>query len=135
MKILGIDYGTKRMGLAWSDTTLGIVLPYGIVSVPSTKSPVPSQKEKLFKKVIDLIKSEHLDKVVIGLPITLTGQENQKTDSVQELAFEIQKHTGIPVEMCDERFSSQQADAVGAGVSRDEKSAMIILQSYLDRKK
>ena len=134
MKILGIDYGTKRMGLAWSDTTLGIVLPYGVVSVPSTQYPVLSQKEKLFKKVIDLIKSEHLDKVVIGLPITLTGQENQKTDNVQELAFEIQKHTGIPVEMCDERFSSQQADAVGAGVSRDEKSAMIILQSYLDKK-
>ena len=134
MKILAIDYGTKRLGLAWSDTTLGIVLPYGIVELQDDQLPATSYQLKLFKKVIDLIKSEHLDKVVIGLPISLTGQENKKTAAVQELAFEIQKHTGILVAMCDERFSSQQADAVGAGVSRDEKSAMIILQSYLDKK-
>ncbi len=135
MRILGIDYGSKRIGLAWSDTTLGVVLPYGIVEIASSKLQAPNQKAKLFKKVIDLIKSERLDQIVIGLPISLSGQENQNTKRVQELAFEIQKQTELPVELSDERFSSQQADSVGEGVTRDERAAMIILQSYLDRQK
>ncbi len=135
MKIIGLDYGTNRIGLAWSDTALGVVLPFGVIEVKPSKTPGSNQQDRLFKKVIDLIKSEHIDAVVIGLPISLTGQENRNTSRVKELAFEIQKQTNLPIALSDERFSSQQADSVGPGVSRDERSAMIILQSYLDKKK
>ena len=121
MKILGVDYGTKNIGLAWSDTTLGVVLPFGIVKT------IPS--------LIKLIKEEKVSKVVVGFPVGLNGKENANTKRVQEAGFEIQKATGLTVEYFDERFSSQAADAMGGGVSRDEKSAMIILEGYLDAKK
>ncbi len=121
MKILGIDYGTKRIGLAWSDTTLGVVLPFGIVKT------IPS--------LIKLIQEEKVGKVIIGFPMGLNGKENTNTKRVQEAGFEIQKATGITVDYFDERFSSQAADAAGGNVSRDERSAMIILEGYLDAKK
>ena len=117
MKILGIDFGTKRIGLAWTDTTLGMVLPLGIA--------------KNMTELITIIEEEKVDQVVIGFPMSLAGTENKNTERVQNAAFEIQKATGLTVEFFDERFSSQAADAMGGGVSRDEKSAMIILEGYL----
>lgn len=135
MKLLGIDYGSKRIGLAWSDTTLGMVLPFGTIEVKATKTAKFSQKERLVAKLLECIATERPDMIVLGLPLGLSGQENANTKRIQELAFEITKHTGLAVEFADERFSSQQADAVGGGVSRDERAAMIILQSFLDKKK
>ncbi len=135
MKLLGIDYGSKRIGLAWSDTTLGMVLPFGTIEVKANKTAKVSQKERLITKLLEFIATERPDLIVLGLPLGLSGQENANTKRIQELAFEITKHTGLAVEFADERFSSQQADAVGVGVSRDERAAMIILQSFLDKKK
>ena len=120
MNILAIDFGTKNIGLAWCDTALGVVLPYGIMS-----------KEKL----PNFIKQERIDKVVIGLPMGLDGKENTNTARVQKFAQELRVQISAPVEFFDERFSSQAADRMGAGVSRDEKSAMIILEDYLVSKK
>jgi putative Holliday junction resolvase len=117
MKILAIDFGTKRIGLAWSDTTLGVVLPFGVV--------------KNLSELIKLIQEEKVGKVVIGFPLGLNGKENTNTKRVQEAGFEIEKATGITVDYFDERFSSQAADAAGGDVSRDERSAMIILEGYL----
>lgn len=119
MKILGVDFGSKRIGLAWSDTTLGVVLPFGVV--------------KTVPELIQLAEEEKVDKVVIGFPIGLSGKENPNTERVKKVAFEIQKATGLTVEFFDERFTSQAADAAGAGVSRDEKSAMIILEGYIEK--
>ena len=121
MKILGIDYGTKRIGLAWADTTLGVVLPFGIV--------------KTIPALIKLITDEKVNAVVMGFPLGLSGAENANTKRIQQAGFEIQKATGLTVEYFDERFSSQAADAAAGNVSRDERSAMIILEGYLDAKK
>ena len=118
MKILGVDYGTKNIGLAWSDTTLGVVLPFGIVKT------VPA--------LIKLITDEKVTAVVMGFPLGLSGGENANTKRIQAAGFEIQKATGLTVDYFDERFSSQAADAAGGGVSRDERSAMIILEGYLE---
>ena len=121
MKILGVDFGSKRIGLAWSDTTLGVVLPFGVA--------------KTIPELIQLAEEEKVDKIVIGFPVGLNGTENKNTERVKKVAFEIQKATGLTVEFFDERFTSQAADAAGAGVSRDEKSAMIILEGYLESSK
>lgn len=127
MNILAIDYGTKRLGLAWSDTTLGIVLPYGVV-----------EGDTLPRKIIalvNLLKKERIDKIVIGFPFGIDGKENKNTERVQKFVFELQKQTTIPVDYQDERFSSYGADSMGEGVSRDERSAMFILEGYLAKKK
>jgi putative holliday junction resolvase len=119
MNILGIDYGQKRIGLAWVDTALGVILPYGILNNT--------------KEVIDVIEVEKIDKVVIGLPLGLDGKENENTNKVKKFVDDLQKEVEIPVELVDERFTSRQADVMGGDASRDEKSAMLILDSYIKK--
>ena len=122
MNLLAIDYGDKRIGLAWAQTGLDVILPYGLI-------------EGGVKELTSLIKKEHIDKLVIGLPIGLESQEeNMNTKKVRKFADKLKKETNLPIEFVDERFSSAQADSMGGETSRDEKSAMVILQSYLDRR-
>lgn len=120
MNILGIDFGTKNIGLAWSDTDIGVVLPFGVVHSVAD--------------VIKVIKEEKIDKVVLGLPVSLDGKEQSNAERVRKFAQNLKKEMKIPLEFYDERFSSQQADAMGGVASRDEKSAMVILNSFLERK-
>ena len=122
MNILAIDYGDKRIGLAWMQTGLDVILPYGLI-------------EGGIKELVILIKKEHIDKLVIGLPIGLESQENMNTKKVRKFADKLKKETNLPIEFVDERFSSAQADNMGGETSRDEKAAMVILQSYLDKNK
>lgn len=120
MNILGIDYGKKRIGLAWVNTALGVVLPYGVLSE---------------KELPHFIKEEKVDKVVVGWPIGLDGQENKNTEAVKKFTEQLKKDAGVPVEFMDERFTSAEADRMGGDATRDEKAAMLILQSYLEKNK
>jgi putative Holliday junction resolvase len=125
MNILSIDFGTKNIGLAWCDTGIGVVLPFG---------KIKNQESRIMNHELgELAIKEKIDKVVIGLPMGLDGKENTNTVRVRKFGDELQSLIQIPVEYYDERFSSQAADAMGGGVSRDEKSAMIILEGYLTK--
>jgi len=119
MNILSIDYGKKRIGLAWVQEGLDVVLPYGVV--------------KNMEELTELIIKEKIDKLIVGFPVGLDDKENANTKIVKEFALELKKKVNLPLEFVDERFSSAQADSMGGEVSRDEKAAMVILQSYLDR--
>lgn len=125
MNILAIDYGTKNIGLAWCDTGVKVVLPFGLI-----KLQVISYK---LQKVIEVIRNEKIDRVIVGLPIGLDGKENENTKKIRKFVDELKKEIDVPVDFVDERFTSAQADRMGGTVSRDEKSAMIILQSYIDK--
>ena len=127
MSILAIDYGSKRVGLAWTDTSLGVILPFGFVEKPSLKEKIG--------ELAAILAKEKVNKIIVGFPLGLNGKENANTERVKKFVFELQKHTGVPVQFFDERFSSYAADATGEGVSRDERSAMIILESFLQSKK
>lgn len=125
MNILAVDYGQKNIGLAWCDTGIGAPLPFGNI-----KNEISN-----IKNLCDLIVKEKIDKVVIGLPLGMDGKEKVNTARVREFGEKLKKQISVPVEFFDERFSSQQADRSVGGVSRDEKSALVILQSYLDSKR
>ena len=85
--------------------------------------------------MIEIIKNERIKKVLIGLPISLEGGENQNTKDVRIFGQALERGTGIAVEYIDERFTSAEADRFSGGVaSRDEKAAMVMLQAYMDRK-
>lgn len=121
MNLLAIDYGKKRIGLAWCQAGLDVVLPYGVVGS--------------LDEVVNLIKKEGIDKLVIGMPTGLDGKKNENTKKVHKFAADLRERIDLPIEFVDERFSSRQADNMGGDASRDEKAAMVILQSYLDKHK
>lgn len=127
MNILAVDFGTKKMGLAWVDTGLKIVLPFGVVSGKNLA--------EISQNFIKLAKTEKIDKIIFGLPLTQQGEECANTARVRNFVEDIKKHLSVPVEFVDERFSSQAADQMGGRASRDEKSAMLILEDYLTRQK
>ncbi len=122
--ILAIDHGTKRIGLAWVQDGLDVVLPFGVVENTGTYT-VP-------KVLLKIIKEEHIDKLVIGLPISLNGDEMEHAKQIRLFGEELVEQSGLPVVYVDERFTSRQADAMGGDITRDEKAAMVILQSYCD---
>ena len=129
MNILGVDFGTKNIGLAWVDTGFGAVLPYGLIKDEKGKTKVA--------QLTELIKKERIEKVVIGLPMNLRSgdKENKNTERIRTFAEEIKGLVNVPIEFMNEMFTSQQADRMGGDVSRDEKSAMIILEDWLARNK
>ncbi len=120
--ILGIDFGTTYIGLAWMQEGLDLVLPFGRIAVGDKR--VPDQ-------LLELLKKEHIDEIVLGLPITLDdGSENANTKKVREFAEELTRLSSLPLIFVDERLTSFEADDMGGTVSRDERAAMVILQSY-----
>jgi len=121
MNILAIDHGTKNIGLAWAQPEMGVVLPFGVI--------------KNSTELADLVEVEKIGKLVVGLPVGLNGKENENTKRVQSFVAELKNKINIPIDFFDERFTSAEADRMGGEATRDEKAAMLILQSYLDNKK
>src|SRR3989338_3535402 len=126
MNLLGIDYGQKRIGLAWVDDGLGVVLPFGVLM---------NKKEMVLGDLDQLVRDQRFGKIVIDLPLGLDGSENANTAVVRQFGSSVSRVIHIPCDYMDERLTSQYADAMGVEASRDEKSAMVILQSYLDQRK
>jgi putative Holliday junction resolvase len=147
MKYLGIDYGTKKIGLAVSDTNGKIAFPHSIIAT--------SDKEKEIEKVIV---KEGIGEIVLGKSLDLKGQSNKVQEDINDFAGYIGMQFGLPVHFVKEFFSSSEArhatqnerqrekpvanphragkktsgkNAVG-GENVDAKAAAIILQRHLD---
>lgn len=126
MKILGIDYGKKRLGLALYDTAVRVAVPFGLLA---------ETVDNLYIKISHIIQSENVAQIVVGLPLGLDGKENEATLRVRTFGKELEKTTAIPVDFFDERFTSVAADRSENGISRDEKAAMVILEGWVERNK
>lgn len=133
MKILGIDYGDKRIGLAISD-------PLGIIASPlMTYEKKDDQRDLEF--FASLIKDKQITKIVLGLPINMDGTEGERAKIVREFANKLSA-LGVEIIFKDERLSSVSAnrvlDEANMHWSKRKKvvdtiAAQIILQSYLDK--
>ena len=135
-RILGVDFGDQRTGLAVSDT-LGM-LANGIGYVNS--SYMPKTAELVAAKAKEL----GVAKIVVGLPINMNGTFGPRAEHAKEFAVMLGEVTGLPVEMFDERCSTMAAHQIlnftdTRGKKRkaavDTLSAQIILQNYLDSKR
>lgn len=121
MKYLGIDWGEKRIGLAIADEEIKIAIPFRTINHPS--------------ELINIIKEEEIDIIILGSPIKMNGDQ---VNNPQWLKFyNYLQDISIPISLIDERLSSLGADALPGDkkdkASRDEVAATIILQTYLDR--
>ena len=135
MKIVSIDYGKARIGMARSDA-LGMLA-----------SPIGTVHEKNFRiqleKVAEIIKNENAEKVVYGLPLNMDGTEGETAELVREFAEKRKVLTNVPYEFIDERLSTVSAHRILNDVSMsgskkrknvvDTVSAVILLQAYLDK--
>jgi putative holliday junction resolvase len=125
MKILGIDYGSKRVGIAISDESHTLAREYNIFS-----------PKEFWEQIEKLCKEEEVGKIVIGLPLNMSGGHTDTTRSAQEFADKLEEKLGIAVEYMDERLSSVMAGNLPGGKKNvDSLAAQIILQNYLDKTK
>lgn len=132
-KVLAIDLGEKRIGLAISDETRTIATGYDVM-------PRRSRKED-FQRYAEIIAAEGITLIVMGLPITLGGEEGQRATWVRNYSVDLSQNISVPLEYWDERFSTKQAEAsLHARGKRGRKArervdavaAAFILQDYLD---
>lgn len=127
MKILGLDYGQRRVGVALSDRGAAF-------SFPHTTLPNDSKLIKELKKLID---SEDVGMVVVGDARSYSGRSNAITGEVERFIDVLKKETGLPVEAVFEAGSSVEASrfAQKSEAHNDAAAAAVILQRYLDARK
>jgi putative Holliday junction resolvase len=134
MRILALDVGDRRIGVAVSDPTGLIARPLAIIARKGT----PSDTQTIAK----LIREQTVEKVVIGLPLSLDGHMGLQAEKVQQFSAQLASITGVSLELYDERFSTITAreHRLESGVGKkkrrapdDDAAAAVILQSYLDK--
>jgi putative Holliday junction resolvase len=130
MKILCLDYGKARVGLALGDTENRIALGKGILEGLSQNG--------IISKVKAIVNLEGVDRVVVGLPTNMQGEATAMTDEVMLFVEKLRNHIHLPVQTMDERLTSQMADRLIQELplhqrKQDQVAAQIILQTYLDQ--
>jgi putative Holliday junction resolvase len=134
MRFLGIDYGTRRIGLATGDE-LGIATP-----IPALVEAGAAARRRALAVVV---KTRRIQEIVLGLPLNMDGSEGFKAKEAQAFAEELRAEFGLPVHLVDERLTSHIAEAGlnqkqlreirGTGII-DSRAAAVILQDYLDQR-
>jgi len=130
-RLMGIDFGEVRIGLAMSD-------PLQIISQPFKVIP---NNDDTFPEIIRIIKSEEVGKIILGLPQNLSGEDTKKTLEVREFAEILKNKVDVPVIFWDERYTSVEANEelkkMGYTIAESRKvidkvAASIILKSYME---
>jgi putative Holliday junction resolvase len=138
-RVLGVDIGTVRVGLALSDTSRTLASPLGTLDVPPGSAD-DAWVSALAVRLATVAAEQACDAVVVGLPRALSGGETATTTLVRRVVDALRRQD-VRVEVWDERFSSVEAERVliGAGRRRDRRrnerdriAATIILQGWLD---
>jgi putative Holliday junction resolvase len=130
MRVLALDYGSARCGCALSDPTGTIVTPVEIVERPATK--------RGFAQLRELVREREVERVIVGLPLSLDGGDTEQTREARAFASELSQRLGdsIPIEMHDERFTTLLAQRTrgpgqGFATSEDSRAAAHLLESWL----
>lgn len=133
MRILAIDYGKKRFGLAISD-------PLGLTA-QGLPTLVSQGRKCDLEKMKEIVRANGVEKIIVGLPRKMDGTLGQAAKEVLSFVEQLRKHLSLPVITRDERLTTKRAERemISAGLSRakrksrrDKIAAQFILQSYLD---
>lgn len=137
-RILGVDYGQARIGLALSDEQKVIATPYKTVTA---EKKLEMTAKKLIEQIHLMREKEELliDEIVIGMPLKMSGQKGMQADEVQEFVTILKTLTPIKITTWDERLTTRMAEKSLSFLNRkkrsqviDTVSATVILQGYLD---
>jgi putative Holliday junction resolvase len=121
VKVLALDFGSARTGVAVSDPTGTLARPLGTVRGASS--------DEGLRELADLVRTEEAERVVVGLPLTLRGELGKQAEETERFAAALEAILDVPVERFDERFTTTLA---GPGGNDDARAAAHLLTSYLE---
>lgn len=133
-KVLGLDYGKRRTGVAISDPLADIAFPRETISC--------NKQKEVIQRISKICHDEQIETIVVGLPCNMKGEDTAQTESTREFAEKLGKRIkNARIELFDERLSTIQAERslIEKGIKKfseiDEIAAQIILQAWLDRER
>jgi len=135
VRYLAIDHGQKRTGLAISDASETLVSPHSVIET--------ANEEELLRRISDVLKTEEIDAIVVGLPINMDGTESDRSRKVRQFVLVMQEQTDKPVHLHDERLSSFEAHYLAGDLELTRKkkkkrldaiAATAILRSFFEQK-
>jgi putative Holliday junction resolvase len=125
VRILALDYGASRTGVAVSDASGTIARPVGVVRKAATDAGLA--------EVARLVTEHEAERVVVGLPLTLRGEHGKQAAETELFVTALRVLVAVPVETADERFTTALAQRFGGSAPEDAVAAAHLLQSWLDR--
>jgi putative holliday junction resolvase len=128
VKVLALDYGSARTGVAVSDPTGTVARPLGVVEAASTEQGIA--------RLVELAREEEVERVVVGLPITLRGERGSQAEETDRFVALLRDALDLPIESFDERFTTKLARQTGRAraerpPAEDAVAAAHLLTSYL----
>jgi putative transcription antitermination factor YqgF len=123
VKVLALDYGRARTGVAVSDPTGQVARPLGVIERAATQAGIT--------RVAELVRDEGAERVVVGLPLTLKGERGEQARETEQFVEALRTAIQVPVESFDERFTTDLAEQTGATAPQDAQAAAHLLTSYL----
>jgi len=139
MRVMGLDYGDKTVGVAISDELLITAQPIETVERERT-----NKLRKTYQRIEALIAEYEVEKIVLGRPLNMNGTEGNRVELTEAFAEELSRRTGLEIIWMDERLTTVEANRIleETGVAHsarkehiDKMAAAIILQTYLDTQK
>ena len=124
MKVLALDYGAARTGVAVSDETGTIATPLGVVERAASPDGLA--------QVRAMVQENDAERVVVGLPLTLRGERGSQAEVTEEFVRALRKAITVPVETYDERFTTALAARDRGEAPEDARAAAHLLESYLE---
>ena len=126
MRVLALDYGSARCGCAISDPTGTLATPIDVVERPTTRRGLA--------RLADLVREREVDRVVVGLPVTLRGTDSDQTREARAFADTLAARVAVPIELYDKRFTTAiAARTAGAATAEDSRAAAVLLEDWLAR--
>ena len=124
MKVLALDYGSARTGVAVSDPTGTLARPVCVVDRVGTESGLTS--------LVQVIEREAPERIVVGMPVTLRGEHGEQARETERFVESLRATIDVPVECFDERFTTSIASRDGGAAAEDARAAAHLLSSYLE---
>ena len=121
MKVLALDFGAARTGVAVSDPTGTLARPLRVVQRAASVDGL--------QELVELVRAEEAERVVVGLPLTLRGERGEQAEETERFVEALEAILDVPVERFDERFTTTLA---GPGGDEDARAAAHLLTSYLE---
>ena len=123
MKVLALDYGSARTGVAVSDPTGTVARPLEVIVAVDTETGLA--------RVVELARGEKVERILVGLPVTLRGERGGQADATERFVQRLRAAVDLPVETFDERFTTALARTGDARAAEDAVAAAHLLSTYL----